>query len=71
MVPCHLAYKRSCPYNKFGDACSKPKWVVNNVTLDTSLSMPSDTLTSSGSDNGFENLIQKFDFKLKNCKHQN
>jgi hypothetical protein len=59
------------PYNKFRDACSKPRWVVNDVSLDTSLSMPFDTPTSSRLGNGFESLIQKFDFRLKNCKHQN
>jgi hypothetical protein len=39
------------------DACSRPRWVVNDLSSETSFSVPFDTPTSSGSGNGFENLI--------------
>jgi hypothetical protein len=39
------------------DACSRPRWMINNGSLDSSSSVPFDTLTSIGSANGFENLI--------------
>jgi hypothetical protein len=56
-ILCHLAYERSTSYNKFRDARSRPRWVINDINFDTSSSVPFDTTTSSGSGNGFENLI--------------
>ena len=56
-IPCHLGYERLHSYNKCRDACSRKRWIINNINFDTSSSMPFDTMTSSRSGNGFENLI--------------
>jgi hypothetical protein len=39
------------------DACSRRRWVVNDISSDSSSSVPCDDKTSSGLSNGFKNLL--------------
>ena len=52
-----LVDNNSCLYNKFRDTCFRPRWMMNNVSSNTSSSMPFDTPTSSALANELENLI--------------
>jgi hypothetical protein len=43
--------------SSLGDACSRPRWLLNDISLNSSSNVPFDDKTSSGLGHRFENLI--------------
>jgi hypothetical protein len=53
---CHIQGSIHGDSSSLDNACSRPRWVMNNGSLDSSSGVPFDTPISSESSNVFENL---------------